>query len=76
MTRLMKVLSQGEDVYYALLHGGGKAAPSAQPMIAPTAPVEEASVEIDNMADKKKLKTTKESLKIPLAETVNTGLKV
>lgn len=55
---------------------GKGAAPAPLPQVAPTAPVEEASVEIDKDADKKKLKTTKESLKIPMAETVDTGLKV
>jgi hypothetical protein len=57
--------------------GGGKgSAPAAQPMINPTPPVEEASVEIEDDATKKKLDTSKKQLKIPLAETQNTGLKV
>ena len=50
--------------------------PAPLPQIAPTAPVEEASVEIDDADAKNKLKTSKESLKIPLANTVNAGLKV
>lgn len=74
MMLLQKLLGHVPMTYNG---GGGKGAqPQALPQVAPTAPVEEASVEIDEDADKKKLKTTKESLKIPLAETVDTGLKV
>ena len=61
--------------------GGGKgAAPAPAPVIAPTAPVQEASVEIgeDEFDEdaKKKLKTDKGQLKLPLTPTENTGLKV
>jgi len=56
--------------------GGKGSAPAPLPQVAPTAPVEEASVEIDDADAKNKLKTSKESLKIPLANTVNAGLKV
>lgn len=78
MTRLMKVLSMRQDVYYALLHGGGGkgAAPEPVPMVAPTAPVEEASVEIDDDVDKKKVKSTKQSLKVPLTAAPDTGLSI
>ena len=55
--------------------GKGGGAPTPPPMVAPAAPVEEASVEIDDEQDKK-LKTSKKSLKIPLAENIDTGLKV
>ena len=51
-------------------------APAQQPMVAPSAPVEEASVEIDDENAKNKLKTSKQSLKIPLAKMISTGLKV
>lgn len=70
------VAMEGRHEYEAGGGGGKGAAPQALPQVAPTAPVEEASVEIDDGADKKKLKTTKESLKIPMTETVNAGLKV
>jgi len=78
MTRLMKVLSMRQDVYYALLHGGGGkgAAPEPAPMVAPTAPVEEASVEIDDDVDKNKVKSTKQSLKVPLTAAPDTGLSI
>ena len=73
MMLLKKLLGEVPMTY----NGGGKgAAPAPLPQIAPTAPVEEASVEIDDADAKNKLKTSKESLKIPLANTVNTGLKV
>ncbi len=48
------------------------------PMVAPTAPVEEASVDVgdEDDDDKKKLKTSKKSLKIPLVkDATNTGVK-
>lgn len=60
-------------------HKGGKgaSAPAPMPLIAPAAPIEEASVEIDDSANKKKkLQTSKSSLKLPLANTDTTGLKV
>lgn len=59
-------------------HKGGKgAAPAPMPLVAPAAPIEEASVEIDDSANKKKkLQTSKSSLKLPLANTDTTGLKV
>jgi len=45
-------------------------------MVAPTAPVEEASVEIDDDVDKKKVKSTKQSLKVPLTAAPDTGLSI
>jgi hypothetical protein len=48
----------------------------AQPIIAPTAPVEEASVEIDEESEKKRLNTGKSSLKMPVTTTPTTGLKI
>lgn len=74
MILLAKFLGNVPMVYEK---GGGKgSAPAPVPMVAPTAPVEEASVEIDDADAKKKLKTSKQALKVPLAETVDTGLKV
>ena len=76
MTRFMTMMAKSEDTYYALLHGGGKGAPAPLPAVAPTVPVEEASVEIDDEDATNKLKTSKQSLNVPLANTVDTGLKV
>ena len=48
------------------------------PMISPTAPVEEASVSVgdEDDDDREKLKTSKKSLKIPLAkDSANTGVR-
>lgn len=61
--------------------GGGKgAAPAPQPMVQPTPPVQEASVEIgaDNFdaEQKKKAQSGKGSLKLPLTPVEDTGLKV
>lgn len=50
--------------------------PEPQPMVAPSAPVEEASVEIEENDKKKKLKTGKSSLKMPITMAKNTGLKL
>jgi len=76
MTLLWKLLGEAPMVYRK---GGGKGSSpqiAPAPMVAPTAPVEEASVEIEDDAAKKKLETSKKQLKIPLAETKDTGLKV
>jgi hypothetical protein len=51
------------------------AAPTPPPTVAPTAPVEEASVEIED-DENKRLRTGKSSLKMPLATATDTGLKV
>ena len=73
MMLLKKLLEEVPTVYRG---GGGKgAAPAAQPLIAPSAPVEEAGVEIDDESDKKKIKSTKQSLKVPLTAP-KTGLNV
>ena len=74
MMLLKKLLEEVPTVY----RGGGKgaSAPAPQPLIAPTAPVEEAGVEIDDDVDKKKIKSTKQSLKVPLTAAPNTGLNV
>lgn len=74
--------------YYMCLHKGGKGATvSAQPIVTPTPPIDDASVQLSEddseSATKKKLKEGKGSLKIPLASsslnsgtTSSTGLKV
>ena len=54
-------------------------APTPEPVeiVPPVAPIEEASVQIGGEDDTlKKKKTGKSSLKLPLAETPNVGLKV
>jgi len=59
--------------------GGGKGAAPAPvaPIVNPVAPVEESSVEIgEDTEKKKKLKTGKSELKLPLANTADTGLKI
>ena len=75
--RLLKLLAQGLSVEDTYLYKGGKGMmPAPQPIVAPTAPVEEASVEIEEDDAKKKLKTGKSSLKMPIKTTTDTGLKV
>lgn len=56
--------------------GGGKGSYSPPPAVNPTPPVEEASVAIDETDKKNKLVTGKNELKVPLAETADTGLKI
>jgi len=68
-----KLIGSSPIVY----RGGGKGSqPAEVAQVAPTAPVQEASVEIDDPEAKNKLKTSKQSLKVPLATTVDTGLKI
>lgn len=58
--------------------GGGKGSrPSAPPqkIVAPTPPVEEASVELDDESKKRK-PTSKGNLKIPLAEADTAGIRL
>lgn len=59
--------------------GGSSAAPAAvvQPLVAPTAPVQSAEIEAEDDDDTKgkKIKSSKKSLKLPLASTETTGLK-
>lgn len=75
MRRLRELLRNGvSDIqYYMVLNKGGKGATVSQPVVAPTPPVEDASVELDEDADIKK-KTGKSSLKIPLSTSSNTAL--
>ena len=56
--------------------GKGGSAPAPEPMVAPTPPVDEASVQLDDKtSDKKKLKTGKKSLKLGKVTTApTTGL--
>jgi len=76
MTRLKMALIHGDNLFaaVALNKGKGGSAPTPPPMIAPAPPVEEASVEIDPLKDKR-VRTGKSSLKMPLV-TKNTGLKL
>lgn len=56
--------------------GGSSKAPAAaapQPIIAPSAPIEEAGVQIGDGLDKKKV-SGKSQLKVPLAKADNVGL--
>lgn len=64
--------SERFDMFYG---GGSKApdVPAPQPLIAPSAPVEEAGVEIGDEGDKKKV-SGKSTLKVPLAKAENVGL--
>jgi hypothetical protein len=54
---------------------GSGAAPQVT-QVAPAPPVEEAGIVSDEEDSKSKLKTAKSSLKIPLATSAGTGLKV
>jgi hypothetical protein len=78
MRRLRELLRDGvADIqYYLVPHKGGKggSAPAPAPVVAPTAPVEEASVKLDEDEDLKKKRTGKGSLKIPLSTSKTTGL--
>lgn len=59
--------------------GGGKSAPPPPPpqqQVAPTPPVEEASVKLEEDEGNKKLRTGKQKLKLPMSNTASTGLKV
>ena len=62
------------DYEFAFKKGGS--APEPQPVVAPVAPIEEASVELDEDDKKKKLKTGKSSLKMPTKIADNVGLKL
>lgn len=61
-----------------LAGGGGKSAPTIPPpppAVAPKPPVQEASVQLDENATKKRARTSKSTLKMPLASTASgTGL--
>ena len=71
---LKKLLGEVPMTYSKGGKGGGSQA--AARIIAAAPPVEEAGVEVDDDGARKRLKTSKKSLKMPLAETVNAGLKV
>ena len=74
MTRLMKALLSGNNLHAATTFNKGKGASTPPPMIAPAPPVEEASVELD-ATGKKKARTGKSTLKMPL-RAKDTGLKL
>ena len=76
MTRLAKALLDGGDLFASTtFHKGKGKGPVQPPMVAPTPPVEEASVEIED-SKKKKARTGKSALKMPLRSSKNTGLKL
>ena len=56
--------------------GGGKGSSAPAPIIEPTPPVEEASVEIDEEDKKNKASTSKSALKVPMEISEKAGLKV
>lgn len=65
--------SERFDMFYGGGHSKGSPAPTPQPLIAPSAPIEEAGVEIGDDKDKKKV-SGKSTLKVPLAKAENVGL--
>lgn len=77
MRRLRELLRNGVPAnaiqYYMVLNKNGKGATVSQPVIAPTPPVEDASVELEE-DDNIKKNTGKSSLKIPLSTSSNTAL--
>ncbi len=73
----MKAVLAGENVHaLTTFNGGGSkgSVPKPPPMIAPAPPVEEASVELESQK-KKRARTGKSTLKMPLKPS-NTGLKL
>ena len=76
MTRLAMALIHGENpVACTTFHKGKGKGPAQTPMVAPAPPVEEASVEIED-SKKKKARTGKSTLKMPLRSSKDTGLKL
>lgn len=75
MNKLLKALQEGISPMDVVLNKKDQQAPEAAPMIAPKPPVEEASVQIED-PKKKKVKTGKASLKMPLSTSQDTGLKI
>ena len=80
MRRLRELLRNGVPAnaiqYYMVLNkGGGKGGTTTvtQPVVNPTPPVEDASVELEE-DDNIKKKTGKSSLKIPLSTSATTAL--
>lgn len=80
-------LETGEIIDTSIIdcYGGGKGrttvqAPPPQPIVAPPAPVQEASVELDAEEKEtnkdKKQNTSKSSLKVPLAVSEKAGLNI
>lgn len=76
MRRLRELLRNGVPAnaiqYYMVLNKKG-GQPVTQPVVNPTPPVEDASVELEE-DDNIKKKTGKSSLKIPLSTSSNTAL--
>ena len=61
-------------------YGGGKGAsyqpPEPQPIVSPTPPIEEASVELDEEEKEKKTNSGKGQLKVPLSVGEKAGLNI
>lgn len=75
--RFRELLRDGcSDIKYYMQYNKGKGAVDTQPIIAPTSPVEEASVKLSEDDEKKKLSSGKSTLKIPLSTSAGVGLKV
>ena len=75
----MKIYDRYEGLDFRNLEFSYKknqAQPVQQPLVAPTAPVEEASVEIDDDDIESRARTSKSSLKMPLATASDTGLRI
>ena len=74
--RFSELLRNGcSDIKYYMQYNK-KGGAEAQPIIAPTTPVEEASVKLSEDDEKKKLAGGKSTLKIPLSTSTGVGLKV
>ena len=75
--RFSELLRNGcSDIKYYMQYNKGKGSAGTQPIIAPNAPVEEASVKLSEDDEKKKLSGGKSTLKIPLSTSSDVGLKV
>lgn len=76
MNKLIRAMADGLSPEDVLVYKGGKGTPPPTTAVAPTPPVEEASLEIEDPDKKKKLETGKSSLKMPMAPAKDTGLKI
>ena len=74
--RHLKILAIGLKPEDSLLYKGGKGAtPEAQPMVAPTPPVEELGLEMSNEDEERRATTQgKSTLKVPLTVSDKAGL--
>lgn len=75
--RFRELLRDGcSDIKYYMQYNKKGGTTETQPIIAPTTPVEEASVKLSEDDEKKKLSGGKSTLKIPLSTASDVGLKV